>query len=122
MFGGGGGNLDPRKLQQMMEQMGVDMEDIDATEVVIRTDDEDLVFDGPEVQKMVAQGQETYQIVGSPSVEESSGESGGSEADDGPDPDDVALVAQRAGVSEDDARDALEAEDGDLAGAVARLD
>ncbi|MFW6437084.1 MAG: nascent polypeptide-associated complex protein [Halococcoides sp.] len=121
MFGGGG-NLDPRKLQQMMEQMGVDMEDIDATEVVIRTDDEDLVFDGPEVQKMVAQGQETYQIVGSPSVEASSGERGDASVGDEPDPDDVALVAQRAGVSEADARDALEAEDGDLAAAVARLD
>ncbi|MFB6163508.1 MAG: nascent polypeptide-associated complex protein [Halococcoides sp.] len=123
MFGGGGGNLDPRKLQQMMEQMGVDMEDIDATEVVIRTGDERLVFDGPEVQKMVAQGQETYQVVGSPTVDDADAtDSDGDATDEGPDPDDVALVAQRAGVSDEKARDALAAEDGDLAAAVARLD
>ena len=45
MFGGGGG-LNPRKMEKLMEQMGVDMEDIDAEEVIIRTSDEELVFDG----------------------------------------------------------------------------
>ncbi|MGM0590703.1 MAG: hypothetical protein ACQETI_03570 [Halobacteriota archaeon] len=36
--------------------------------------------------------------------------------------DDVAIVAQRAGVSEEAAREALESEDGDLAAAIARLE
>ena len=30
MFGGGGGGLDPRKMQKMMEQMGIDIDEIDA--------------------------------------------------------------------------------------------
>jgi nascent polypeptide-associated complex subunit alpha len=137
MFGGGGGGFDPRKLQQMMSQMGIDLEEIDAEEVVIRTADEELVFTDAEVQRMDAQGQSTYQIVGSPtSRPRDDGEAAAIEADVEvePDPDpgsggdadipesDVQIVAQRTGVSEADARAALVAEDGDLAAAVSRLE
>jgi nascent polypeptide-associated complex subunit alpha len=127
MFGGGGGGLNPRKMEQMMEQMGIDVEDIDAEEVVIRTDEYDLVFGDPEVTKMDARGQETYQIIGSPEEVES-GAAGGSADDAGADaepaiPDeDVELVATRAGVSDDEARAALEAADGDLAAAIETLE
>jgi len=127
MFGGGG--LNPRKMKQMMEQMGIDVTDIDAREVVIRTDDEELVFDAPEVTRMDAQGQQTYQIVGEPTAREPATEDGDGDAGDDGDGDgdggipdsDVEIVAQRAGVSEADAREALEAADGDLADAIARL-
>ena len=126
MFGGGGGGLDPGKMKQMMEQMGIDIEDIDAEEVVIRTADGDLVFTDAEVQKMDAQGQETYQIVGSPERRESGAGGAGtaeSESDDDGIPDeDVELVAGRTGASEKRAREALEATDGDLAAAVERLE
>jgi nascent polypeptide-associated complex subunit alpha len=128
MFGGGG--MNPRKMKQMMEQMGIDVTELDAEEVVIRTADEELVFSDAQVTRMDAQGQETYQVVGEPeSREPGSGaaaiEGGGdadADADEGPDPDDVALVAQRASVDEETAREALEATDGDLAAAVARLE
>jgi nascent polypeptide-associated complex subunit alpha len=130
MFGGGG--MNPRKMKQMMKQMGIDVTELDAEEVVIRTADEELVFSDVQVTRMDAQGQETYQVVGEPEVHEASETAGAvesgaetSEADDGdaaiPE-DDVKLVATRAGVSKDDARDALEAEDGDLAAAIARLE
>jgi len=133
MFGGGGGGgLNPRKMKQMMEQMGIDIEDIEAEEVVIRTADEDLVFDDAEVQLMDAQGQQTYQIVGEPQSRErgaggeaSSDESGAEAADAGDDgipQADVEIVSQRTGATEDDAREALEATDGDLAAAVERLE
>ena len=137
MFGGGGGGLDPKKLNQMMQQMGVNMDEIDAEEVIIRTPEEDLVFTDAEVQRMSGQGMETYNIVGEPD-ERPRGEGGasaggadaggeGSESDAGDDAgaipqDDVELVAMRADVSESDARDALEAADGDLAAAVERLE
>ncbi|WP_226021723.1 nascent polypeptide-associated complex protein [Halomicrobium salinisoli] len=131
MFGGGGGGLNPRKMKQMMEQMGIDMEDIDAEEVIIRTPDEELYFDDAEVQLMEAQGQKTYQVVGDPeSRERGAGESGGSDAeaegeeggDEGIPDDDVELVAMRADVDEDTAREALAETDGDLAAAVERLE
>ena len=129
MFGGGGG-MNPRKMKQMMEQMGIDMEDIDAQEVIIRTPDEELVFDDAEVQLMEAQGQKTYQVVGEPESRELGSGEGSAAADDadesgsdsGVDEDDVELVAMRAGVDEDTAREALEANDGDLADAVDELE
>ncbi|ELY89986.1 nascent polypeptide-associated complex protein [Natrialba taiwanensis] len=129
MFGGGGG-LNPRKMEQMMQQMGIDAEDVDAEEVIIRTDEYDLVFNDAEVTKIDARGQETYQIIGSPEqVESGSAGGAGGDADadtdgDGssiPD-DDVEIVAMRADVSEDEARTALEENDGDLAAAVEDLE
>jgi nascent polypeptide-associated complex subunit alpha len=129
MFGGGGGGLDPSKMKQMMEQMGIDIEDIDAEEVVIRTADEELVFSDADVQRMDAQGQETYQIVGSPETRDPGAGGAGDPADDesggensGVPRADVELVAGRTGTSPDRAREALEATDGDLAAAVERLE
>ena len=127
--------MNPRKMKQMMKQMGIDVTELDVEEVVIRTDEEDLVFDGPQVTKMDAQGQETYQVVGEPESVESG--TGGSDAGSAAEltgddesggsgvaipEDDVMIVAERAGVSEEDAIEALEAEEGDLAAAIARLE
>ncbi|WP_135820326.1 nascent polypeptide-associated complex protein [Halostella litorea] len=127
MFGGGGGGLNPRKMKQMMEQMGIDFEELEANEVIIRTDDGDLVFDDAEVTRMDAQGQQTYQVVGEPETREAGAlPEDGNEADDGDDggvPDeDVEIVAQRTGASEAAAREALEENNGDLAAAVDSLE
>lgn len=132
MFGGGG--LNPRKMKQMMKQMGIEVEDIDAEEVIIRTKDEDLVFTDADVQRMDAQGQATYQIVGTPESRPR-GETGATPAVEGkaePEEDantevdipdsDVEIVAQRTGASATEAREALEAENGDLAAAISRLE
>jgi nascent polypeptide-associated complex subunit alpha len=131
MFGGGGGGLNPRKMQQMMDQMGIDMDELDAEEVVIRTADEELYFDDVEVTCMSAQGQDTYQVVGEPERRER-GEDGAagavesgstSDADaTGVTDDDVELVSMRAGVDEETARQALEDNDGDLAAAIDSLE
>ncbi|MFW5911145.1 MAG: nascent polypeptide-associated complex protein [Halolamina sp.] len=127
MFGGGG--LNPRKMQQMMKQMGIDVEELDAEEVIIRTADEELYFDGAQVTKMDAQGQETYQIVGEPNVRETGADDaealdkGADDSEDDGIPDaDVEIVAQRAGVTESTAREALAENDGDLAAAVSQLE
>jgi nascent polypeptide-associated complex subunit alpha len=133
MFGGGGG-FDPHKMQQMMDQFGIDLTEIDAEEVVIRTEDEELVFHDAEVQKMDAQGQATYQVIGSPESRargeggSDGGAAAGGDTGDGGggtpavEPQDVEIVAQRTGASEDRAREALEETDGDLAAAVERLE
>ena len=130
MFGGGG--MNPRKMQQMMKQMGIDVTEIDAESVTITTTDgEALVFDAPEVTRMDAQGTQTYQIVGEPETQAASaGAVGAGETDDAADDavddgipeDDITLVASQAGVSASDAREALEAENGDLAAAISRLE
>ncbi len=126
MFGGGGG-MNPRKMKQMMSQMGIDLEDIDAEEVIIRTPEEELVFHDAEVQRMDAQGQQTYQVVGEPETRpRGEGSAGDVEDDDaaiesGFSEDDVEIVAMRTGVTEEKAREALE-ETGDLAAAVQKLE
>ncbi|MFD1635008.1 nascent polypeptide-associated complex protein [Haloplanus ruber] len=133
MFGGGG--MNPRKMKQMMEQMGIDVTELDAEEVVIRTADEELVFSDAQVTRMDAQGQETYQVVGEPEHREPGSaagavEAGGADTDaaasddtaDAIPEDDVELVATRAGVGKSEARAALEAADGDLAAAIASLE
>jgi nascent polypeptide-associated complex subunit alpha len=127
--------MDDRKMQQMMKQMGIDMQALDAEEVVIRTPDEELVFSDADVQRMDAQGQQTYTVVGDPesrargeseATDDSGGDQETGDAADAADDDipqgDVELVAQRAGVGEDDARSALEDNDGDLAAAIADLE
>jgi len=127
MFGGGGG-FDPRKMEQMMQQMGIDMDEIEATEVVISTPDGELVFDDPDVTKMDARGQSTYTLVGDPTERDAGDAAGGAaDADDeGEEADvpeeDVEMVVTRTGASEADARAALEDNDGDLAAAVAELE
>jgi nascent polypeptide-associated complex subunit alpha len=130
MFGGGGG-MNPRKMKQMMNQMGIDLTDIDAEEVIIRTEEEELVFHDADVQRMDAQGQQTYQIVGEPDsrprgegaseeVEEAGGEPEVESTSEFSD-EDVEIVARRAEVSPEKAREVLE-ETGDLAAAVQQLE
>ncbi|QLD86658.1 nascent polypeptide-associated complex protein [Natronomonas halophila] len=132
MFGGGGG-MNPRKMKQMMNQMGIDLTEIDAEEVIIRTEDEELVFHDADVQEMDAQGQKTYQIVGEPDTrprgegstetEEVEEAGGDPEIESTPEfsDEDVEIVARRAEVSPEKAREALE-ETGDLAAAVQQLE
>ena len=131
MFGGGGG-MNPRKMQQMMEQMGIDVTEIDAEEVVITTaDGRELVFTDADVTQMDARGQETYQILGQPEEREATAAvesvdaDADADADDGepeiPDSD-VEIVVQRTGASEEEARAALKGADGDLATAIATLE
>jgi len=137
MFGGGGG-MNPRKMEQMMKQMGIDVEEIDAEEVVIKqADGTDLVFSDADVTRMDARGQQTYQVIGDPeevergdggtftgaagaveSGADDGGESGGAGIPDA----DIEIVAQRAGVGKDEARAALEDADGDLAAAIDALE
>ncbi|MFT4947506.1 MAG: nascent polypeptide-associated complex subunit alpha, partial [Natronomonas sp.] len=126
MFGGGGGGLDSRKMQQMMKQMGIDIDELDAEEVIIKTADKELVFDNPDVQRMDAQGQETYNVVGSPTTRDGGESTAATGSDSGSDEDeipqsDVETVADRAGVSEEAAREALEATGGMPLDAIERL-
>lgn len=114
-------------MQKMMEQMGIDFEELDATEAVITlADGTELYFDAVDVTRMDARGQETYQVVGEP-VERAGEEETSTETEESDNTAeiptaDVELVATRTGVSQEEAREALEATDGDLAAAVDRLE
>lgn len=107
--------VNPRQLQAMMKQMGMSQTEMSVTEIVMKTQDgKVLKFQNPGVQKVVMQGQTTFQITGDYSEEE---ESVSVEIST----EDVNTVMEQAGVSEDEARKALENSNGDLAQAIVNL-
>ena len=105
-------NLNPKKMQALMKQMGMSQEEIDASRVTIeKSDGNKIVINNPSVIKIVIQGKESYQVSGD--VSEETEEVGISE-------DDVKTVMEKTGKSEDEARKALE-KTGDLAEAILEL-
>jgi len=107
------GKVNPKKMKQMMKQMGMEMEEIEGVErVVIQTAGGDYIFDEPQVVATRMQGITTYQITGEPRFEEAIPEI--------PD-EDVALVASQTGATDEAARAALIETRGDIAEAILKL-
>lgn len=104
--------INPKQMQQMMRQMGISQENVDAVEVIIRCPDRDIVIIDPEVAKVHMMGQLTFQITGT--VEERPRELMISQ-------DDIKTVMGQANVSEEEARKAIERSSGDLAEAILSL-
>jgi len=106
--------MNKRQMRQAMKKMGINQEQIDASEVIIRMADRDLIIRNPDVARVNMMGQETFQIVGE--VEEL-------ERETTPDinEEDVQTVVDQTGVSQDIARQAIEDANGDLAQAILSL-
>ncbi len=101
--------MDPRKMQQMMRQMGIQSKEIPAKKVIIETDDGNLIINNPQITEINMQGNKSYQITGSIAKEASISD------------EDVDMVVSQAGCSREKARSALEDSDGDIAGAILAL-
>lgn len=111
--GMGGGN--PRQMAMMMKKLGIDVQEIDnVQEVRITTPDKDYVFTTAAVSVMKAQGTETWQISGEPTIE-------AHEVRLLVAPEDIAMVAEQCDVTPEVAKEALEASGGDLAEAIVAL-
>ena len=115
--------MDSRRMNAMMKRLGLKVEEIpDVVDVIIITKTKKIVFHNPDVTAMDMQGQKVYQISGEEEIlpldaDIERGEGG----EDKFSREDVKLVAERAGVSEEEARKALEETDGDIAEAIIRL-
>jgi nascent polypeptide-associated complex subunit alpha len=114
MFPGMG---NPAQMQKMLKQLGIKTDEINARKVTIETDEGNLVLDNPQVTKMTVQGTDTYQVIGNAEFVASNEESKGPSIND----EDIKMVAQKAGVSEEKAKEALEEADGDIADAILSL-
>ncbi|NLO30745.1 MAG: nascent polypeptide-associated complex protein [Methanosarcina mazei] len=113
MGGVGGRGMNPAKMKQMMKQMGIDVKELkDVEEVVIKTADSNIVIENANVTIMTVQGSETYQIVGDVKEVPKSLEIPA---------EDIKLVMEQTGVSEEEARKALKNSDGGLAEAILAL-
>ena len=106
--------MNPRKMQGMMKKMGISQVEVDATEVIIKTSESEIVIKNPQVSKVKMMGQETFQI---------SGESEEKAIDTKPEinEEDVKTVMEQTGTSEEDAKKAIEKTEGDLAEAILKL-
>ena len=104
-------NMNPKKMQAMMKQMGISQEEIDAYRIVIeKIDNSKIIIENPSVTKIKMQGQESFQISGETREE----------AEEGISEDDVKTVMEKTGATEENARNALE-KTGDLAEAILEL-
>ena len=113
----GMGRMNPRMMKKLQKQLQNSTEEIDATEVIIRTKEKELYFSNPSVSAMNMMGQQSYQIVGEPEEREigSSGETTNIPNED------IELVASQAGVSTEKAKEALEECNGEPAEAIIKL-
>lgn len=103
--------INPKQLQKAMQRMGINQQDIDAEEVIIRTKDKEIIIRNPEVAKVNMMGQESFQITGH--IEERKLK----KYDD----EDVKTVMEQADCDKSDAIKALEKSNGDLAEAILSL-
>jgi nascent polypeptide-associated complex subunit alpha len=90
--------INPRQLEKMAKKMGIQSAQIDADEVVIKAPNKEIVIHNPSVAKVNMMGQETFQISGDVEEREKQGFS----------EEDVGMVAEKAGVSQEQARAALQ--------------
>jgi nascent polypeptide-associated complex subunit alpha len=112
-----GMNLNPKKMQKMMQQLGMSMDEIDATEVIIKkTDGTELRIANPQVTKMLVQGKEMYQVTGTSSDDEST-PTAEVEINDA----DVEMITSQTGATAEQAGEALKNSGGDLAKAILDL-
>ncbi|MBI5226970.1 nascent polypeptide-associated complex protein [Candidatus Micrarchaeota archaeon] len=106
------GGIDPRKMDALMKQMGIKSENIDATRVIIETQNGKLIIDQPQVTQVTMQGQKSFQIAGAVRVEEPSNSN----------EDDLKIIMEKTGCTLEQATDALTKSNGDLAEAIMLLE
>ena len=106
--------MNPRQMKQAMKRMGIQQQDINAVEVIIKTKDSQLVFENPQVAKVNMMGQNTYQVVGEPVEQALSTEPEITE-------DDVKTVMEQTQCNEEEAKKVLEETNGDIAEAILKL-
>ncbi|MBI2598557.1 MAG: nascent polypeptide-associated complex protein [Candidatus Diapherotrites archaeon] len=106
----GMGRINPKQLQGMMRQMGIKTEEIEAERVIFELKDKRLVIENPQITATDIQGQKAYTVMGTAKEESTRIPK-----------EDIEMVAQSAGVSEEKAKEALEKNGGDIAQAIAEL-
>lgn len=112
--------MDKRAMEAAMRKLGVQQQNVDAEEVVIRLKggSKEIVITNPSVAKVAMMGQETFQIMGEYVERESQQLQQQRLFGD----EDVKTVVEQAGVSEAEAKAALAKVNGDLAAAILLLE
>ena len=106
--------MNSRQMKMAMKKMGIQQVEIEATEVIIKTPEFDLVIPNPSVSKVNMMGQDTYQVVGEALKQEKDTTPEISEED-------VKTVMEQGKCSEEEAKKAITEAKGDLAQAILSL-
>ncbi|NCS70990.1 MAG: Nascent polypeptide-associated complex protein [Candidatus Aenigmarchaeota archaeon] len=101
--------MNPKQLEAALKQLGMKMENLSATQVVIKTDEGDITINNPQVVKTTMKGQIVYQVSGSPEEAAFSEE-------------DVKLVMEQTGVEDrKKTEEALKETNGEVVEAIMKL-
>lgn len=125
MFPFGGGN--PKQMKAMLQRMGIKMDEIEASEVVIKlTNGKNLRITNPEISKIMMQGNVLFTVSGK--VEEISAqeEKKVTETQERDEKvaitdEDINLVTSQTGCNYETAKKVLEETEGDIASAILKL-
>ncbi|MFA6530166.1 MAG: nascent polypeptide-associated complex protein [Candidatus Micrarchaeia archaeon] len=102
-------NLDPKQMEKMMRQMGINSKQLDAKKVVIEAEGQNIIITSPQVTEITMQGQKSYQIAGNVSIETPTSE------------EDISMVVEQTGKTREEAAGALKKANGDIAQAILLL-
>ena len=113
MMPGMPGRMNPRQMNQMMRRLGINIKEIEnVKKVTIQTDSKEYIFEDAEVTIMESHGQKTFQISGKPIIKDRTEDTL---------KDDIKLIVEQTGKTEEEAEKALEQTNGDLAEAILKL-
>ncbi len=114
--------VNPREQRRMMQRMGMNMDSMpDVEQVIIKTNSKEIVVEQPEVAILEMQGQKIFQVIGGKVTERAPQSATASAPKVTVSEEDVKLVADQTGKSVEEARNALEECEGDLAKAILLL-
>ena len=102
--------MDPRQMQNMMRQMGINTKDVDATEVIIKAKDRVYVVSNPKVQLIDMKGDKSFQVSGNITEKASLFSE-----------EDIKLLIEKTGCTSEIAKQTLEKNSGDLAQSIIDL-
>lgn len=109
--------IDPKKMNALMKQMGINQEDINANRVIIECDDKNIIINDPSVVKVKMQGQINFQISGDITEETAENKD---EAENNSE-EDIQTIVEKTGCTPEQAKEALEKSNGDLTDAILSL-
>ena len=106
--------MNMKNMAKAMKRMGIQQNELDVKQVIMKLEDKELVFDNPQVSQVNMMGQKTYQVVGEPRERSLDTKPEISE-------DDVKIVIEQTGKTIEEAQAAIEKHQGDLAKAIMEL-
>ena len=103
------GKPDPKKIEQMMKKLNINVNQIEADEVIIKQKNKNIIISNPEVMVTNMMGRDIYQISGEISESEQISEQ------------DIQMVIEKTGKDRDTVIKKLEELNNDLVRAIMEL-